>query len=111
MHLIRLLVLFAAYFNFWFTAVHIVGKSNTHADALSIRFTDAPGSSQPISGASSTSEPPVTEHNMDIHVLDQAVQKYFIAALAPSAHKAYQVAEHQYFSFCDSFKLDCHSHI
>ena len=35
MHLIRLLVLFAAHFNFWFTATHVAGKKNTFADALS----------------------------------------------------------------------------
>ena len=35
MHLIRLLVLLAAYFKFWFTATHVVGKKNTFADALS----------------------------------------------------------------------------
>ena len=35
MHLIRLLVLFAAHFNFWFTATHVEGKENTFADALS----------------------------------------------------------------------------
>ena len=35
MHLIRLLVLLAAHFNFWFIATHIAGKRNTSADALS----------------------------------------------------------------------------
>ena len=35
MHLIRLLVLFVAHFNFWFTATHVAGKENTFADALS----------------------------------------------------------------------------
>ena len=35
MHLIRLLVFFVAHFNFWFSASHIAGKSNTRADALS----------------------------------------------------------------------------
>ena len=35
MHLIRLLVFFAARFNFWFTASHIPGKQNILADALS----------------------------------------------------------------------------
>jgi len=35
MHLIRLLVFYAAKYNFWFTAVHIPGKENVIADALS----------------------------------------------------------------------------
>ena len=35
MHLIRLLVLLASYFNFWFTATHVALKKNTFDDALS----------------------------------------------------------------------------
>ena len=35
MHLIRLLVFFAAKYSFWFTAMHVPGKSNYLADALS----------------------------------------------------------------------------
>ena len=35
MHLIRLLVFFAAYHNFWFHAAHIAGRDNRLADALS----------------------------------------------------------------------------
>lgn len=35
MHLIRLLVFYAAHFDFWFRAEHIPGKSNSLADALS----------------------------------------------------------------------------
>ena len=35
MHLIQLLVFFAAYHNFWFHAVHIAGRDNKLADALS----------------------------------------------------------------------------
>ena len=97
-HLMRLLVFFAASFNFWFTAVHIVGKSNTHADALSrgLFLSQMPQAHHSHRGASSTSGPPVTEDNMDIHVLDQAIQKYFVAALAPSTHETHQVTEHRY---------------
>ena len=40
MHLIRLLVLFAAHFNFWFTASHVAGKKNTCADAISRNDTE-----------------------------------------------------------------------
>ena len=39
MHLIRLLVLFAAHFNFWFTASHVAGKKNT-CDAISRNDTE-----------------------------------------------------------------------
>ena len=35
MHLIRMLVFFAAHFNFWFSASHIAGSENTLADSLS----------------------------------------------------------------------------
>ena len=35
MHLVQVLVLLAAYFDFWFRAEHIAGNSNTQADALS----------------------------------------------------------------------------
>ena len=35
MHLIRMLVFFAAHFNFWFTASHIAGSDNMLADFLS----------------------------------------------------------------------------
>jgi len=35
MHLIRLLVFFASYYNFWFFAFHVEGDNNTLADALS----------------------------------------------------------------------------
>ena len=35
MHLIRLLVFLASYHNFWFSSIHIAGKNNSLADALS----------------------------------------------------------------------------
>jgi len=35
MHLIRLLVFFAARFDFWFSAAHIPGQLNSKADAIS----------------------------------------------------------------------------
>ena len=47
MHLVRLLVFFASYHNFWFFASHIAGKNNIAADSLSrnnlsIFFTQVP---------------------------------------------------------------------
>jgi len=49
MHLVRLLVFFASYYNFWFFASHIEGHNNTLADALSrnnlhVFFSQAPPS-------------------------------------------------------------------
>ena len=35
MHLVCLLIFFAAYYNFWFSASHIAGELNTGVDALS----------------------------------------------------------------------------
>ena len=35
MHMVRMLVFLACYFQFWFTAVHIAGSDNTLADAIS----------------------------------------------------------------------------
>ena len=47
MHLIRLLVFFAARFDFWFSAIHIPGQLNSTADAISrnrldLFFTEVP---------------------------------------------------------------------
>ena len=36
MHLLRLLIFYASFYYFWFTASHIPGIINTNADALSI---------------------------------------------------------------------------
>ena len=49
MHLLRLLVFYASFYDFWFTASHIPGITNTNADALSrnnmvVFFSQAPGS-------------------------------------------------------------------
>ena len=35
MHLVHLLVFIAAHFNFWFSAIHITGRTNSLVDALS----------------------------------------------------------------------------
>ena len=42
---------------------------------------------------------------MDMQELDQAVQRYFAAGLAPATHKTYQSAERRYLEFCGSFSL------
>ena len=48
MHLLRLLVFYASFYDFWFTASHIPGITNTNTDALSRNnmvafFSQAPG--------------------------------------------------------------------
>ena len=40
MHLVRLLVFFAARYDFWFSAAHIQGRSNSQADAISRNHLD-----------------------------------------------------------------------
>ena len=73
MHVIRLLVFFAARFNFWFTALHIPGKQNILADALSrnnVSFSSAGPTSSSTGGllvplVSGPARP--YEHNLDIH--------------------------------------------
>ena len=42
---------------------------------------------------------------MDMPELDQAVQRYFAAGLAPATHKTYQSAERRYLEFCSSFSF------
>ena len=58
MHLIRLLVLFAACFNFWFIATHVMGKRNTFADALSRNNADLFLSQMPHINQQPTAIPP-----------------------------------------------------
>ena len=43
--------------------------------------------------------------HMDIHQLDEAVRRYFTAALATSTRKTYSAAEHRYQSFCSSCNI------
>ena len=42
---------------------------------------------------------------MDIHQLNDAVRRYFAAALARSTHKTYAAVEHCYLNFCKDFNL------
>ena len=108
MHLIRLLVLFAAHFNFWFIATHVMGEKNTFADALSRRFislTDATHQSAAYSNSPAVTGASSSEHHMDLHLLDPAIRLYFSSALAVSSYKTYKAAENKYLSFCNNFSL------
>jgi len=42
---------------------------------------------------------------MDIHELDQVVQRLYRAGLSASSHKTYQVAQRCYLAFCTDFAL------
>ena len=105
MHLIRVLVFLASHFDFWYTAIHIAGDSNTLADALSRNNVDIFLSQVPQAHRHSSRIPPPLIDLLicNIHCLDAAVQRYFTAALAPATHKTYEVAEHQYVAFCEGF--------
>ena len=42
---------------------------------------------------------------MNMQELDQAVQRFFAAGLAPATHKTYLSAERRYLDFCNSFSF------
>ena len=109
MHLIRVLVFYASYYNFWFTASHIPGVVNINADALS-RNNMAMFFSQVPYASHSYPRPPsstgIPQSNMDIHSLDDALQSYYSAALAKSTHKTYKAAERRYISFCENIGVN-----
>ena len=93
MHLVRLLVFYASYYDFWFTASHIPGVINTYADALSRnnmtlfspRYLGQPRDPRSLNSAG------VPQPNMDIYSLDDTLQSYYSAALANSTHKTYKM--------------------
>ena len=62
---------------------------------------------QPSSSHSSSApgSPWEQSSRLDIHRLDQAVQRFYQAALTTSTHKTYKAAERKYLSFCTNFSL------
>jgi len=72
MHLIRVLVFFAAKFNFWFVASHIPGIKNVAADALSDNSLPSFFSQVPQANLHPTIIPPslgftgISGHHMDL---------------------------------------------
>ena len=58
MHLVRFLVFFAAHFHFWFSAIHIAGRANSLADALSRNIATLFLSQAPLVQPSPTPVPP-----------------------------------------------------
>ena len=50
--------------------------------------------------------PGLSEYNLDIHELDQVVQRLYRAGLSASSHKTYQVAQRRYLAFCTDFSLN-----
>ena len=82
MHLITLLVLLLAHFNFWYTATHVAGKKNILADAISRNNANSFLSQMPHINQQPTEIPqqlratgtsgPV--HHMDLHILDPAIR-------------------------------------
>ena len=84
MHLVQLLVFFAAYFNFWFSVSHSARKNQIWGLMLSRNkhATGTRGRSEANGNVPSTHKPSDSKHHMDMHNLDGAVQHYFTAALA-----------------------------
>ena len=80
MHLIRLLVFFAAYHNFWFQAAHIAGKDNKIADELSrnnisYSLTGTPALMPALHSTSTSNHLGYPKPHMDVHQLDEAVRR------------------------------------
>ena len=111
MHLLRLLVFYASFYYFWFTASHIPGIININADALSrnnmaVFFLQAPCSDKdPIQIPTHLVQLVVSRSNMDICSLDDALQGYYSAALATSTHKTCRAAEQKYVAFCEKIEV------
>ena len=66
------------------------------------------GTSAPMPALCSTStsnHPGYPKCHMNICQLDEAVWRYFTAALATSTRKTYSAAERCYQSFCSSFNI------
>ena len=102
MHLIRILF-FATHFNFWFSASLVAGTDNSLVYFLimqqhpTISIADVTSHVPPFNDSSSSDKAIGMQHYMDYHSLDNAVQAYFAAALAPSTHLTYNAAE---FNIC-----------
>ena len=65
-------------------------------------------SSLPFTGLSSRRSPSVITQDhpqSSVYSLDQAVCRYFVAALSSSTHKTYKAAERRYLQFCNNFSL------
>ena len=66
-------------------------------------------SSLPFTGLSSRRSPPsvITKDHpqSSVYSIDQAVCRYFVAALSSSTHKTYKAAERRYLQFCNNFSL------
>jgi len=107
----RLLVFLAGKHNFWFIAVHIPGKRNVVADALSrnnilLFHSQAPDTdSQPAQLSTALVSLVSQIYNMDIHQLDQVVQRLYRAGLSSASHKTYQVAQRRYWHSAPTLHL------
>ena len=88
MHMIRVLVFLAAYFNFWFRAEHIRGKCNDLTDALSRNNLDYPSlesSSDHSPDIPASLMALVGRHSgLDISSLDSLIQSIPESFVSPS---------------------------
>ena len=73
---------------------------------MAVFFSQAPGSDKdPIQVPNRLVQLVVSQSNVDIHSLDDALQGYYSAALATSTHKTYRVAEQKYVAFCEKIEV------
>ena len=69
MHLVRLTVFFAAKFDFWFTAAHILGRLNIPADAISRNQLDQFFRAIPTVSHDPTPVPPAVVELLSLNVM------------------------------------------
>ena len=114
MHLIRLLVFFAAKHIFGSQQRKFLGRRmyTVVADALSRNnmslfrlYVGSTSRLPPCAVISSSGVTNNSEYNLDIHKLDEVVQRLYRAGLSAASHKTYQVAQHCYLAFCMEFSL------
>ena len=105
MHLLRALHYVSAYFSFTWQVVHISGKSDTIADALS--RDNAKKHSLCVHSWNSGSSGTlcfsfITGNRLELSRLEIAAQRFFFSGLAPSTKRVYQSGQSSYIRFCNS---------
>jgi hypothetical protein len=104
MHLLRCLFFVRARFQVSLYAVHIPGRENTLADAISRNniFPQVPGAIKLRSAARAYLPPGGATARLDVTSMDSTIQQLFSAGLAPSTQKSYQSGTRRYLAFCQT---------
>ena len=111
MHLLRCLFFISEHHHFLVEAVHLPGKINVAADALSHNNISIFTGSSRGTGASNTSPRSGTTATgsratgLDVKQWGRTVCSLYQAGLAPSTQKAYSAGKKRYMSFCGHLGL------